>query len=627
MSALDQAFIKAYAKDSPAGPALAGEGPQAKPSALRASAALAAAPSAARARAVATQTAQSQIIEQIYCDGALYRIDAPVPTARRRVAVPAPHFQLPPRNSPRRNVRRSLLKLLGHESESATPMPVEPPIPAALAPRRPIRKVAPLARQQAEPAPAPAIELPVQELPVQELPPEVIFDAPHHADLPDLSPPAIAPAGPTPSPFLLPQIPSAPDVAPLNLDALNLAAQFGPGIEVHGHWESELLAGPGALVVLPEPADLHLIEPAPLLELKLVELQLEPLPIAPPSEATVHFRLDAAHAAPAGRPHAKFVPPTTDTPDEPEAIAAIEPEADATPAEDAYFGEASQDDDEPAPLPPIRELDDEYDLTFADLDPVAAEATIAAAASIERELERVESEQGETSAANDCVPVWEVDRFQWPAAVERLVSDKTGYFGQASERLLAAVADGLKILAITGSRRGEGRTTLALCLARAAAKAGIHVAVVDADFARPQLAAKIGLDFTHGWQDAAIGEVPLSETAIRSLADNITILPLEASAARAALSLADPRVTATLRAAAATFELVIVDLGPLNTGDGELFPPGEGCPLDAAIVVRDLRYASAAESEAVGERLYRAGIEAVGVAENFVAAEEVSPPV
>ena len=54
---------------------------------------------------------------------------------------------------------------------------------------------------------------------------------------------------------------------------------------------------------------------------------------------------------------------------------------------------------------------------------------------------------------------------------------------------------------------------------------------MDADFARPQLASKIGLEIAHGWQDAALGKIPLSEAAVKSLADNITLLPLESSAA------------------------------------------------------------------------------------------------
>jgi hypothetical protein len=99
-------------------------------------------------------------------------------------------------------------------------------------------------------------------------------------------------------------------------------------------------------------------------------------------------------------------------------------------------------------------------------------------------------------------------------------------------------------------------------------------------------------------------------------------LPLEITSARRALSLADPRVTATLRAAVATFELVIVDLGPLGPGEAVAFPPGEKCPFDATIVVRDLRFSSAAESNDVGERLYDAGVEGVGVAENFVVVDE-----
>jgi hypothetical protein len=63
---------------------------------------------------------------------------------------------------------------------------------------------------------------------------------------------------------------------------------------------------------------------------------------------------------------------------------------------------------------------------------------------------------------------------------------------------------------------------------------------------------------------------------------------------------------------------VIVDLGPLSPGSEPLFPAGESCPLDAAVVVRDLRYASLAETKAIGQRLHAAGLEAVGIAENFV---------
>jgi len=151
----------------------------------------------------------------------------------------------------------------------------------------------------------------------------------------------------------------------------------------------------------------------------------------------------------------------------------------------------------------------------------------------------------------------------------------------------------------------------------------VQTAVMDADFARPQLASKIAVEVAYGWQEAALGRVPLSEAAVKSVADKVTLLPLESSAATRSLSLADPRVTATIRAAAATFELLILDMGPLAAGEGIAFPPGEACCLDAAIVVRDLRFATVAQSEAVGHVLHDAGVEAVGIAENFVIDEEI----
>jgi hypothetical protein len=115
----------------------------------------------------------------------------------------------------------------------------------------------------------------------------------------------------------------------------------------------------------------------------------------------------------------------------------------------------------------------------------------------------------------------------------------------------------------------------------------------------------------------------LSEAAVKSLADNVTVLPLEPCAEGRSLSLADPRVTATVRAAAATFELLILDLGPMGPGEEICFPMDEACPLDAAIVVRDSRFATTSESEAIGRSLQEAGVEAVGIAENYVVEEDI----
>ena len=246
------------------------------------------------------------------------------------------------------------------------------------------------------------------------------------------------------------------------------------------------------------------------------------------------------------------------------------------------------------------------------------------------EKDRLPSDNPTTAGGTDPVaparpPVWEVDRFHWPRTCQKLLAGEEGYLSQAGEKLVAAVRDGMRVLAITGSRRGEGRSTLALCLARVAARAGLNVALMDGDFARPQLASKLGLEVVHGWQDAALGTIPLSEAAILSREDALTLMPLTMGPATRSLSLADPRVTATLRAAAATFDLVVLDLGPIAPGELIAFPPGEACPLDAAIVVRDTRLTDPAESEVIGRMLQSAGLEAVGIAENFVTEDMPRP--
>ena len=621
MSALDQAFIKAYAKDIPAAPATA------RPSgAALAEPSPAAAAPAARVRRAASQTpSEAHVIEQMYHDGSLYRADAPA-ASPRRVSAPAPHYKLPPRSSPQRNVRRSMLKLLEQIQDDA------PPAPAAL---RPVRQ------------PAPKIQA--------ELPPETIVEQPRR-EAPPVMPakviPTLAPAAPVtpPAPVVVPR---QTEVAPRQADAapLNLAKEFAPQFNAYGGWaEAEVVAIPTTLVLLAEPDEIQLIQSPPLVELRLDALPHvvpakhaaaarapaahAPAPIAAPpakieeveqqpveevvplASAAPKFRLDEPHATRTPVPHVKFAPPpapAAEIIEEPITATAVEERIEATVQQvEEHLAQVDSPPAEPVAAEPVA------DLAFAEVEASAADS-LAAAATLAAELPATEAVP---AMPKTCVPVWEVDRFQWPVTVERLLGDQDGYFAQAGDKLLAAVRDGLKVMGITGSRRGEGRTTLALCLARAAAGAGIQVAIIDADFARPQLAAKIGLEVAHGWQEAAQGKIPLSEAAVKSLADNITVLPLEVSAAGAALSLADPRVTATLRAAAATFEFVIVDLGPLGAGDIDLFPADEACPLDAAIVVRDLRYASLAESRTIGERLYAAGLEAVGIAENFVFEEE-----
>jgi Mrp family chromosome partitioning ATPase len=315
-------------------------------------------------------------------------------------------------------------------------------------------------------------------------------------------------------------------------------------------------------------------EPPPAVEREYelvapAETAIRPLPA--PTEDPV-FRLDAGPTA-IPKPHfgRKSAPPAA--PSVPEAAATVEPE--------------------------VAEI--------IDAEAVAESAPVFAV-----------EPQPEVAAAPEApfMPLWEVDNFHWPAVCERLLAGEQSYFVQSGEKLKYAVQDGLKVLAVAATRRGDGSTTLALCLARSAAAAGLNVALVDADFSRPEMADCLGLEVECGWQTVAAGKAPLADAAIRSLEDRLTVFPIKADD-KHKLTLADPRAGQWLRSVASHFDLVLVDMGHVTGGLGPLLPPTAPAPIDAAVVVRDARSVTESSARIVGLKLHAAGVEAVGLAENF----------
>ncbi len=211
---------------------------------------------------------------------------------------------------------------------------------------------------------------------------------------------------------------------------------------------------------------------------------------------------------------------------------------------------------------------------------------------------------------------WEVDEFAWPEELLRLQDEQVEYFRYAGEKLRDASREGLKTLAVVATREKEGCTTMAICLARAAAAAGTRVALLDANLAHPELGPKLGLDFSHGWQESLTGKSTLAEAAVIALDSNLTLLPL--SAAHRLPALSDPRVSSILREVAAAFDLVVIDAGVAPVGEVPLFESDLECPVNATLVVRDLRRTSETETLVTASRLKSLGIDAIGIAENFL---------
>jgi Mrp family chromosome partitioning ATPase len=336
-------------------------------------------------------------------------------------------------------------------------------------------------------------------------------------------------------------------------------------------WESTLgMFAPVTTVLPPVTPKMPQAEaPAPVKPEPKVE-QPAPPPAPKVTAPVITPRLDAAVAPPVPKPHATFTPPPVEV--TPAPVAPPAPIAKAPP---------------PAPKPQVREEPEPQS------DPVATEP----------------------APMGLVQPAWEVDRFQWPEHCRLLLNTETEYLADVGKRLASAAQDGLNILAITSTRRGEGRTTLALCLARAAAQAGVKVALVDADMENPQLINELGVEASCGWQDVVLGTQPLAEAAIVSLEDRFTFFPWTPGGALKSLN--DPRATRVLREIAKAYSLVVIDLGPVPGRETRMFEDGEACPIDAAILVRDVRWTSATEAQRVAAQLTEAGVESVGIAENF----------
>jgi Mrp family chromosome partitioning ATPase len=311
----------------------------------------------------------------------------------------------------------------------------------------------------------------------------------------------------------------------------------------------------------------------------------------------------------------------------PEAASeALDETAEQVPADRDEPGPDTKVDSEPAPAEPPTTVDADPAESVAD-----AASSLRDAASLKMPstlpLPEVfqlpteeQEEQPQADEATTFSPDWEVDRFVWPEICKELIEVQSRYFEHVGSRLLAATAESDHAIMISGSRRGEGRSTLAMCLARCAADAGINVALVDADLENPRLGARLGLETPCSWLEAVATHRSLREAAVTSVEDRLTLFPLTGKES-VDIQPGDGRLIMFVRRISAHYPLVIIDTGPLGPEQTHLFESEAACPIDTAIVVRDLRGTDEQGALATAERLQLGGIQAVGIAENFRATE------
>ena len=215
------------------------------------------------------------------------------------------------------------------------------------------------------------------------------------------------------------------------------------------------------------------------------------------------------------------------------------------------------------------------------------------------------------SKTNSFDPAWEVDVFDVPAIAADLFFEES-FFETIAKHMRDAVDDGLRSLIVTSAQAGEGRSTIALGIALAAAATGLRVALVDGDTEEPTLADDLRLDLEYGWVDAIRGGLPIDQIAVHSVQDGVTLIPLIRAKQESSAATAD-EVGQLMNALQERFDLAIID-GPTSAMPRiQQFAP----LVDTVVIARDATRTNVATINELSCRLQESGVKGVGIVENF----------
>ena len=216
-------------------------------------------------------------------------------------------------------------------------------------------------------------------------------------------------------------------------------------------------------------------------------------------------------------------------------------------------------------------------------------------------------------------PQWEVDHFRWPVVCDVLRETSAHRLDDVVESMIAQAERGNKVVAVTSFDRKEGRSTIAMSLARLAAQSKLDVALVDGDLDEPSIGSYLGITFDTSWNHID-PKLPLGEAAIVSIRDQFVVFPAAHDTAfpeRTVRNNAGPLLASMCE----SFDLIFIDIGPIYTAAHRWLMP-ESCNLIRnALVVRDVRRTSVEQVDDACCRLVKAGVQNMAIIDNFQSVE------
>ncbi|MFF4687408.1 polysaccharide biosynthesis tyrosine autokinase [Streptomyces sp. NPDC001307] len=168
------------------------------------------------------------------------------------------------------------------------------------------------------------------------------------------------------------------------------------------------------------------------------------------------------------------------------------------------------------------------------------------------------------------------------------------------------VDDRPRVIVVTSSVPGEGKTNTAVNLALSLAEAGVSTCLVDGDLRRPCVASVFGLVQDAGLTTVLIGQARI-EDVMQQAEGRLSVLTSGAVPPNPTELLASGRMEEVLRELADTYEVVIVDTAPLlpvaDTVGLASLAQGALLVVRAARTRRDQVRAAAASLDRVGVRV------------------------
>lgn len=202
------------------------------------------------------------------------------------------------------------------------------------------------------------------------------------------------------------------------------------------------------------------------------------------------------------------------------------------------------------------------------------------------------------------------------APIDYVVSKPLSSFSEAFRNLRTSIlysriGEPVKVVAITSSLPGEGKTTTSVCLARSSAIQGVRTIIVDCDLRRRTVNRMLGAEPSVGLLEVLSGEVPLEQALISDEATGASFLPLAKTNFTPKDVFGTQAMDKLLAELRARYDLVILDTAPLlPVADTRVLAP----KADAVVFLTRWRKTPQHAVEAAFRMLAGTGAHIAGVA-------------